>query len=235
MKYLTILFVMLPLSIIYSQESTKHVSKSWNTLIINYSLNNNLFLKNEVHLRRTNFLADWNQFVWRPSFHAILNKNIDISIGYAFLNNYRDHYQFVENNISQQVLISQKIGKSSIKHRFRYEQRFIENYVKISDAAYQKEGVNFRTRFRYRFIWSISLIKLKTKTLKLTAFDEIWLHTGEGIIPKSLQQNWFYTGFSFPILKKTSLSMGYLNSYSSSGTNQYTSNHILQTTLVYKI
>jgi Protein of unknown function (DUF2490). len=166
--------------------------------------------------------------------HYKLNKQIDFSVGYTFAKNYRTFFTYNENDLWEQVQISHTSLKSKFKHRFRFEQRFIDLILHDTNANYFKEGIDFKMRFRYRFTWGVPLIKISGKKyLYLTAFDEIWLNTDSGIVPKSLNQNWFYSGLSYPIFKNTLLGFGYLNDYATVDEYNFRSNHILQTTIKY--
>ncbi len=220
---------------LFSMAQTVENYSSWNSVIIDYKLNSNFYLKNESHFRRTNFLSDWQQILLRPSFHYVANKTLDIAAGYTYSRNFRNTSNFNENDIWEQLLLSHHSGASSFKHRFRFEQRFIDKVVEQPNGGFTTDGTNFKMRFRYRFTWGIPLFKIKdNKKLSLTAFDEIWLNTEEGIVPRSVNQNWFYSGVSYPIFKNASLGMGYMNAYAPVS-NGFSSNHILQTTLKYHI
>ena len=220
----------------YSQNSDIHSYSSWSTVIVDYNINTSFYLKNEVHLRRTNFLSDWQQFIIRPSIHYKLNKTVDLSAGYSFLKNYHTTRDFNENNVWQQLLLSHHSGSSKFKHRFRLEERFIEQINQLPSGAYVTDGAEFAMRLRYRFTYNLPLITVvDTKKISLTVFDEIWLNTDKGIVPKSINQNWFYAGISYPILKKGSLGVGFMSDYAPLGNDTYRTNNILQTTLKYHI
>ncbi len=235
MKHILILLFIVPMAVC-SQHSTDESHSSWNAVIVDYSINNNFYLKNETHFRKTNFLKDWQQFLIRPSLHYKYTQNVDFSVGYSFIKSYREAYNFNENNVWQQVLLSHASGASKFKHRFRFEQRFIQHITQLSNANFSADGTDFFMRFRYRFTWQAPLFKIAdTKSLNAVAFDEIWLHTDKGIVPKALNQNWFYLGLSYQIFKNTNLGIGYMSAYAPVHTDNFNSNHILQTTLKYHI
>jgi hypothetical protein len=165
-----------------------------------------------------------------------LNETTNFAVGYTYSRNYQDTHDFNENDIWQQLMLSHKSGKSSFKHRFRFEERFIEKVVQTPDNTYITDATDYKMRFRYRFTWGIPVIKIKEgKYIGISAFDEIWLNTDKGIVPKSINQNWWYAGVSYPISKKASIDLGYMNAYIPTGNDTFHSNHILQTTLKYHI
>ncbi len=219
---------------ICSQAQTIESYSSWNSIILDYKINNDFYLKNESHFRRTNFLENWQQILIRPSIHYKLDKSVDLSVGYTYAKNFRQNINFVENGTWEQFMLTQHHGKSTFKHRFRLEQRFIDQVIKQADNSYGIGSTDFKMRLRYRFTWGIPLFKVsENKHVSFTAFDEVWLNTNKGIKPKSLNQNWFYVGLSYPIFKNASIGMGYLNTYAPKGANIFSCNNVLQTTFKY--
>lgn len=221
---------------VFSQRTTDRSYSSWSSIILDYKLNHKFYVKNEAHYRRTKFLKDWQQLLIRPSVHYKYNNTLEFSAGYSYAKNFGVSYDINENNVWEQVLLSHTSGKSKFKHRFRFEQRFIDQLVEIDNGVFTKVNDDFKMRFRYRFTWGMPLVKVsKNKHIDIAVFDEVWLNTDSGIVPKSLNQNWFYVGVSYPILKKASLGIGYMNDYVPLNDDSFKSNHILQTTLKYHI
>ncbi len=195
------------------------------------------FIKNYSDFRKTNFLAVWQQILIRPSFHYKYNETVDFAVGYSYWQNFKPTANFNENDAWQQMKLSHKSSKSSFKHRFRLEQRFIDSIAQNTSGDFIKDGTNFSLRFRYRFTWSRPLIKVKdNKHISVTIFDEIWLNIEKGIVPRSVNQNWFYVGLSYPIGKKASIGLGYLDTVSpKGGGHNFVDNHVLQATMKYHI
>lgn len=217
-------------------QSTEESYGSWSTLLLDYDLNDQFYLKNEVHFRRTNFLSDWQQLLIRPSVNYKLNEVVSFSVGYTYAKNYRNEFDFNEHNAWEQVMLSHSSGASSFKHRFRFEQRFVDEFTQQPTGEFLKDETDYLHRFRYRFTWSMPLITVQEgKKISVSVFDEIWLNADEGIVPRSLNQNWFYIGLAYPISNNAAFELGYMNDYAPLGANQYRSNHVLQTTLKYSI
>src|SRR5690606_41786806 len=67
----------------------------------------------------------------------------------------------IENRIYQEVLLGQTISKFSLKHRFRYEQRFTE-------------GVDFRTRYRYSLSLHVTLYRFQEhRNVYTSAYNQL--------------------------------------------------------------
>lgn len=131
-------------------------------------------------------------------------------------------------------MLIHRVDKSTFKHRFRLEQRFVQQAAQLPNSSFGVGDTDFKMRFRYRFTWGMPLFKIKeNKNISITAFDEFFLNTNKGIVPRSINQNWFYAGLSYPDFKNASVGIGYMNAYAPKGNNAFASNHILQTTLKY--
>lgn len=221
---------------LFTMAQTKESYSSWNSLIIDYHLNDHFYMKNEAHFRRTDFLSNWQQILIRPSLHYKYNETVDFAVGYTYSRNYRTSLNFNENDAWEQVMLSHRSNKSLFKHRFRFEERFIDRVVLMPNKTYGGDGTDFKMRFRYRFTWGMPLIKVEEgRYIGIAAFDEIWLNTNKGIVPRGINQNWFYAGLSYPISKTASIGMGYMDAYAPNGNNGFSNNHILQATLKYHI
>ncbi|WP_438423555.1 DUF2490 domain-containing protein [Aquimarina macrocephali] len=236
MKYIKIILFIIPITVFGQNLTTEKSYSSWNSIIVDYAINNKVYIKNEAHFRRTSFLKEWQQILIRPSIHYKSNETLDFAVGYSFAKNYKPTHNFNENNVWEQVTLSHMSGKSNFKHRFRFEQRFIDQVTEVTPNVFKTNETDFKMRFRYRFTFQIPLFTVYGNTkVKGVVFDEIWLNTDSGIVPKSLNQNWFYVGLSYPILKNTFIGLGYMNDYVSTTTNHFRNNHILQTTLKFHI
>jgi len=232
MKKLVIAILLLFTTITFSQ--TQESYSSWNTVLLKYELSPKLYIFNETHFRRTNFLSNWQQFLERPSLHFNLNDNVEFAAGYSYIKNYNETLDFSENNVWEQLTLSHNSGTFNFSHRFRYEQRFIQQVVSSSNGNFEIDGTNHTNRLRYRITTSFPLFNIvEDKKLSGVVFDEIWLNQDKGIVPRSLNQNWFYVGVSYPIFDNANLDLGYMSAYAPLGGDFYANNHILQTTFKY--
>jgi hypothetical protein len=111
-----------------------------------------------------------------------------------------------ENRIYQEALIPQKIGsRFLITHRFRYEQRFVENQ-------------DFRTRYRYNLFVNVPFnsTSLSTpKTIYGAFYNELFMN-GERNIGDNRQvalfdRNRTYLGLGYVLNKKVRFQLGWMN------------------------
>lgn len=217
-------------------DSYSHFS-SWNSITPKVSINEHFYAKSEFHIRRTKFLKVWEQFLVRPSLHYKLNTTYDFSLGYSFIRNYAFSEFSVpinanEHNIWEQVALSHEEGKYGFNHRFRFEQRFIDNIISQTNGGFSIDGTNYANRFRYRFTVSRPIFKLsEDKSVSIKFFDEIFLSLDDGLEPIDLNQNWFYLGFSAPINKTITMGLGYHHIGLTNGNEVFVSDEILATSI----
>ena len=110
-----------------------------------------------------------------------------------------------ESRIYQEAIFPVKFGnRFYTTHRFRYEQRFVENQ-------------NFRTRYRYNLFLNIALSKpnMEPKTLYLALYNELFINgqrnIGENKSVEIFDRNRFYTAVGYVISKGLKVQAGLMN------------------------
>jgi len=106
-------------------------------------------VQGDVQYRNWNVLGDLEQLLLRAgATYKPKNVNLKMVLGYAHITSGQfgeSDYTSTESRIYQEFLIPNKVGnRFYLKHRFRYEQRFVENQ-------------DFRTRYRYNLFLNVPL------------------------------------------------------------------------------
>jgi hypothetical protein len=235
LKHIMLLSGLLLNSILYAQ--TKIVDRSnnvWLSNINKYELNKNWYLSSELHVRRTDGLEHWQQFLFRPAINYKIGDALELSAGYTFINSYPYGKQPIaivtpENNVWQQVVLKQKIGNWSVSHRYRLEERFAGK-TKLVNNEVKIYGTTFFQRFRYRFNVKRNL----GEKFFVSAFDEVWINLENNFMPESLNQNWLFAGVGYKLNEKSNLQVGYMQQLIKKGDGvHYESNPTLQVTYAY--
>ena len=111
----------------------------------------------------------------------------------------------LESRIYQEAIFPVKFGnRFYTTHRFRYEQRFVENQ-------------NFRTRYRYNLFLNIALSKpnMEPKTIYLALYNELFINgqrnIGENKSVEIFDRNRFYTALGYVISKGLKVQAGLMN------------------------
>ncbi|MDT0559424.1 DUF2490 domain-containing protein [Ichthyenterobacterium sp. W332] len=110
-----------------------------------------------------------------------------------------------ESRIYQEALIPQKLGnRFYLTHRFRYEQRFVENQ-------------DFRTRYRYNLFLNVPLNKktLSEKAIYAALYNELFINgqtdIGDNRTVELFDRNRTYLGFGYVLNPKIKFQLGWMN------------------------
>jgi hypothetical protein len=159
----------------------------------------------EVQYRNYNAIGDLEQLLLRTGIGYNLNENNNnILLGYGFINsqNYISNTDqktgINEHRVYQQFITHQSFGRVKLQHRYRFEQRWIENQ-------------NFKLRFRYFLAFNIPLNKLNMvdKTFYLSFYNEIFLNHKENVFDR----NRLYGGVGFKLNNLIRFEVGYMNQF----------------------
>jgi hypothetical protein len=166
-------------------------------------------LQGDVQYRNNNFIGDLEQLLLRSGLtYSPKNTNITLTLGVANITTgvFGDSNETTnENRIYQEVLLPQKVGERIyLTHRFRYEQRFIENQ-------------DFRTRYRYNIFMNIPVNKttLSKNAVYVAFYNELFIN-GEKNIGSNrrvtvFDRNRFYMGLGYSITDKLRVQTGFMN------------------------
>jgi len=194
-----ILVLMLPLSF-QAQESDLG---NWLIYIGNKKLNSKWNIHNEVQYRNYNAVGDLEQLLLRTGLGYNINEKNNVLLGYGYIlsENYvgdtDEKVSVNEHRIFQQFTTKQSIGKVGLSHRYRFEQRFVED--------------DFKMRFRYFLGVKIPLQYKEdgSSPLYLSAYNEIFLNTESSVFDR----NRVYGGLGYTFSKQLRLELGYMNQF----------------------
>ncbi len=218
-------------------------TNSWWMYFGNHRLTDKLGLHTEYQFRRSEFASQWQQSLLRLGVDFYLPKNALLTLGYGWIVTFPYGEQPIatevhEHRIWQQFVLQDNIGRLYFHHRYRLEQRFIENARLDATGARTVDGHSFRQRGRYRLLVSIPLSKktMEDNTLFFSAYNEVFLGFGKGIQKNVLDQNRLYLALGWRFNKNANLQLGYLNHYVIKGDGaQKERNHTLQAGLTYNL
>jgi long-subunit fatty acid transport protein len=174
---------------------------NWMIYFGNKKFNSKWTLQHESQYRNYNIIGDLEQLLLRTGLGYNLSENNNILLGYGFIlsenytGNNDDKTQVNEHRIYQQFISKQKFKGISLQHRYRVEQRFVEN--------------DFKLRFRYFLGINIPLSKKATNKFYLSAYNEIFLNTKSPIFDR----NRLYSGFGYNINDSFRVEAGYMNQF----------------------
>ena len=194
-----ILVLMLPL---FSQAQESDLG-NWLVYIGNKKLNSKWNIHNEVQYRNYNAVGDLEQLLLRTGLGYNIDEKNNVLLGYGYIlsKNYigdtDEKVSVNEHRIFQQFTTKQSIGKVGLSHRYRFEQRFVED--------------DFKMRFRYFLGVKIPLQYKEdgNNPLYLSAYNEIFLNTESSVFDR----NRVYGGLGYTFSKQLRMELGYMNQF----------------------
>lgn len=150
---------------------------------------------------------NFNQLLLRTGINYHIDKGVIATLGYAYIDTdptFEDNptqgvpfagNQISENRIFQQFILTNKVWEFNFEHRYRLEQRFIND-----------QGENdTRHRARYRLQLTLPL----TDTFFINFYDEIFINLQDNLF----DQNRLYAALGVRITENSSIQIGYLKNH----------------------
>jgi hypothetical protein len=242
-KLFTLCLFVLSLQSSIAQKNIANQQHAWAMYTGNHRLSEKWGIHTEYQFRRADGFNDWQQSLLRLGVDYYANASLQLTAGYGLITSFAYGEQPIahettENRIWEQVIFTGKLGRIELQHRYRLEQRFIENWEKDTDNTFYLDGFLFRQRIRYRLLLTMPLSRksLENNTLFLSVYDEPFLGFGAGIGENILDQNRLYLALGWRFTKDFNVQLGYLNQYIVKANGiDHERNHTLQIGLTYNL
>lgn len=179
----------------------------WYMYFWNHDFKNSQWgLQGDYQYRSWNFISDQEQLLLRTGLtYRPKDTNIKLTAGYGYINSgiYGEGKSSgIESRIYQEALLPQKVGKRFLfTHRFRFEQRFVQNQ-------------DTRTRWRYNIFLNIPLnsTSLSHKTTYLAFYNELFINgqrgIGDGRTVEIYDRNRTYGGLGYVLKANLRMQVG---------------------------
>lgn len=183
---------------------------AWYMYFFNYRHVDSQFgVQGDIQYRNWDLGGDLEQLLirsgltWRPK-----STDVMLTVGYANITSgafgRKNHSTTYENRAYQEALLPQKIGsRIYLRHRFRYEQRWVE-------------AQDFRTRYRYALFMNIPLnqAEMSPGAVYLSLYNEIFLNGQRAIeggrTVEVFDRNRLYAALGYSIAPGLAVQMGYM-------------------------
>jgi long-subunit fatty acid transport protein len=172
---------------------------NWFLYFGNQKINNRWNWHNEVQYRNYNFAGDLEQLLLRTGIgYNLTENNNNVLLGYAYVHSEPyiagtdEKTNTNEHRIFQQFITKEKFGRVNIQHRYRFEQRFIED--------------NFKMRARYLLSLNFPINKkeMDKNAIYASAYNEIFINTE----PNYFDRDRIYGGVGYCFNKNFKIEAG---------------------------
>ncbi|MCM4171985.1 DUF2490 domain-containing protein [Arenibacter sp. TNZ] len=170
----------------------------------NKKIDNKWNWHHEVQYRYYNAIGDLEQLLLRTGLGYNLTENYNnlfLGYGYILSENYigpaAKKKAVYEQRIYKQFIARQQISRVGVQHRYRFEQRFVEDDLKL--------------RFRYFLGLNepLNKVEIVDKTLYFSVYNEIFLNTKNNVFDR----NRLYSGLGYRLNNSLKCEIGYMNQF----------------------
>jgi len=178
---------------------------NWLIYFGNKQLDGRWNIHHEAQFRNYNAIGDVEQILLRTGLgYNLTENNHNVLLGYGFIHsqNYVGTTDRKKNNnenrIFQQFITFQRLGRVSLQHRYRFEQRWFDHQ-------------SFRMRYRYFLSLNIALNnpKMLDGTFYCSAYNEIFINDRGDLFDR----NRLYGGLGYRLNPNTRFEVGYMNQF----------------------
>lgn len=173
---------------------------AWYMYFGNNKISKKLNWHNEVQYRNFDAVGDLEQLLIRTGIgYDLTENNNNVLLGYGFILSRPyvngEKKENIEHRIFQQFITKQKFGRFNLQHRYRLEERFLQD--------------DFRMRFRYMIGLNIPITQkeMLPKSLYASVYNEIFLHFDSPVFDR----NRVYGALGYVINKNMRIEAGYMN------------------------
>jgi len=183
---------------------------AWYMYFFKHQFKNSQFgVQGDIQYRNWNLGGDLEQLLLRSGItYKPKSVNILLTLGYGNITSGQfgnDKATSGESRFYQEALIPQNLGnRFHLAHRFRYEQRFVENQ-------------DFRTRYRYNLFLNIPINNsdLIEKTFYAALYNELFINgqtdIGDNREVELFDRNRTYLGLGYILKPSMKFQLGWMN------------------------
>ena len=205
--YLTLIITTLLFPRVCKSQINEGELGAWYMYFFNTTLKESSWgFQGDIQYRNWNVFGDLEQLLLRGGITYKPQKaNIKFTLGYGNVTTGAfgpDNSTTKESRLYQEALYPVKFGnRFYTNHRFRYEQRFVENQ-------------DFRTRYRYNLFLNIPINKssMESKTLYIALYNELFINgqrnVGNGNTVELFDRNRLYLGMGYIIKNGLKFQLG---------------------------
>lgn len=240
-KYKIVLVLTFMFSITMAQKTTQGQAV-WVAYTGQYKLAKKFGAHLEVQWRGDANFEQNKQNLFRIGGIYYWNNQISLSAGYGLIKTYEESLNdfFTENRAWEQIQYNHTWHKNLnvMTHRFRLEQRFVDNISLNIDNKIVVDVTNYQNRLRYLNRNLFHLFNFNNNRNKMYAIlqDEMFLNLGDNKVNSNFfDQNRLLAGFGINYEDTIRLEIGYLNHFATSNFENNTMNHNISMSITHNL
>ena len=157
----------------------------------------------EAQYRNHNVIGDLQQLLLRTSARYTVSDGAVLSLGYGFIRSEVEGDSDDgnnENRIYQEAFLPQRVSVVRLNHRFRYEQRWVDDQ-------------DFKTRYRYALFGSVPLNQdnLNRGAVYAAAYNEVFINGVGRDGGPAFGQNRIYGAIGYKVTDDIGIQAGYMD------------------------
>ncbi|WP_106565667.1 DUF2490 domain-containing protein [Cecembia rubra] len=213
------LFLLNSMSFAQNNRLSDNNQIGWHAFFLNYKINQTFSFHGEFQWRRTGFITNPQQDLYRTGLNIKLHQNAVARVGYLFADTYSYGQiplnslgmEFPEHRTYQMLTLTNPIGRFQITYRFMLEQRWIGSFSSKTLDKPDKYNYLNRARNMVRIDYPLNGKIITNGTHYLAAYDEILIGFGKNVNQNVFDQNriGLLTGYRFSDLLR--IEGGYFN------------------------
>ena len=164
-------------------------------------INLNPYRHSQMFLKSQLSFEAFKDFTFANGLAYYLNTPIDPGLS--------ESLKVPEIRLNHDFRYSQSLKSIELGHRIRMEERFIRN--RMGDTLLK--GSRFVERISYLLSLEYKLSGSKNHELYLKLSDGIFVNAVSGIVHTTFDQNRFYAGLNYQLVKNLTIELGYINLY----------------------
>lgn len=179
----------------------------------------------EYQWRRTGFIQDWQQSLARLGAGYQVLPRVKLGGGYTHLTTHvygayptaETGSPFPEHRAYEDVTLSDTLGRLTLDHRVRLEQRWIGQLADGRGQAVQSWEYQHRIRYQLAATLPLRGPRVEAGEWYLTAFDELFISFGRNVGASVFNQNRLAGGLGYQVQHNFRLELQYLNQITQHG------------------
>jgi len=214
MKKIFVAILLLTPSLLFGQNRiSEYNTIGWYAFFVTPKISNKVSLHLEYQWRRTDWIMHWQQSLPRVGINYRINNNLTAQVGYAWIFTYpygtttlaAVPKTFPEHRIYEQLTVNTSVGKTTLIHRLRLEQRWVGRFNSIESK--DPDHWIYTNRIRYMPRLDVPL----NNKFYTAAFDEIFIGFGKNVGENVFDQNRFALLVGYRLSKAVRIEAGYIN------------------------